>query len=271
MTASDAEAKAAVAAMFDRSAATYEDLGAAYFGPMGRALVSRAAITRGSRVLDVGCGRGAVLFPAAEATGPSGSVVGIDLAPGMVERTAAAAAHLPWVTVALGDAAEPDFPDGSFDVVLAGLVLFFLPSPETALANYRRLLRPGGKLVFSTFAAQDPLLSAVVRALTPLVPPEAAERPVDRFKDTSSISAFLGDWDAVAYSGQPIETSFTGKDHLWTWFWSHGMRAFLEAVPADRLEEAEAIAYRVMDAAAGPDGRITLHTTVRITTAICRD
>ncbi|ROO89034.1 methyltransferase family protein [Actinocorallia herbida] len=268
MTASDAEAKASVAAMFDRSSATYEGLEGEYFAPMGRALVSRAGISPGSRVLDVGCGRGAVLAAAAAATGPSGAAVGIDLAPGMIERAAAAVADLPWVSVALGDAADPDFPDASFDAVLAGLVIFFLPAPEDALAAYRRVLRPGGRLAFTTFAAQDPLLGAVVKALTPLLPGGPVERPVDRFTGTASIGALLGDWDAVAFAVETFETPFAGKDALWDWFWSHGMRAVLERIPADRLDEARAIAYDAMDPAVGPGGGIFLRTSVRITTAI---
>ncbi|GAB2866204.1 class I SAM-dependent methyltransferase [Actinocorallia aurea] len=268
MTGSDAEAKATVAGMFDRASATYEGPEGGYFPPIGRALVARAGIAAGSRVLDVGCGRGAVLVPAAQATGPEGSVVGIDLAPGMVERTAAAVADLPWVTVALGDAADPDFPEGSFDALLAGLVIFFLPSPEEAVAAYRRLLRPGGRLAFSTFAAQDPLHVAVVKALAPLVPGGDGARPVDRFASAAPIAALLDGWDSVAFAVETIETQFTGKDELWDWFWSHGMRAILEKIPQDRLDEARKTAHDVMEPAVGPHGGITLRTAVRITTAI---
>lgn len=110
--------------------------------------------------------RGAVLIPAADAVGAGGRVTGVDLAPGRVARTAAAAAGRPQVTVLVGDAQAPDFPPGSFDVPTAGLVLFFLPDPAAALAAYRRVLRPGGRLAFSAFAAHDPLYRQAQEILT---------------------------------------------------------------------------------------------------------
>src|SRR6185503_8189651 len=99
------------------------------------------------------------------AAGTDGRVVGIDLAPRMVQLTAAATAHLPQVSVRLGDAQAPAFAPGTFDVVTAGLVLFFLPDPPAALAAYRSLLRPGGRLAFSSFAANDPRYTRAMQAL----------------------------------------------------------------------------------------------------------
>ncbi|WP_370518238.1 class I SAM-dependent methyltransferase [Micromonospora sp. AMSO31t] len=95
-------------------------------------------------MLDVGCGRGAVLFPAARATRPTGQVLGTDLAPGMVELTRqdVAKADMRHVSVRLGDAQAPELPAASFDVVLAGLVVVLLPDPPGALSAYARLLRP---------------------------------------------------------------------------------------------------------------------------------
>ena len=69
--------------------------------------------------------------------------VGVDfLTPMGAALPGAAAATLPQVAVTAGDAQDPGFPDGSFDMITAGLVLFFLPDPAGALRAYRRLLRP---------------------------------------------------------------------------------------------------------------------------------
>ena len=98
----------------------------------------------GDRVLDVGCGRGAALFPAAEAVGVTGSVAGIDLVAAMVAATAADITRrgVANASVRVGDAESPEFPDRSFDAVLAGFVLFFLPDLAAALRACARLLRP---------------------------------------------------------------------------------------------------------------------------------
>jgi SAM-dependent methyltransferase len=80
--------------VFDEAAADYDQLGVEFFTPMGAAPAAAAGIAPGDHVLDVGCGRGAVLFPAAEAAGRSGRVTGIDRAPAMVALTSADADRL---------------------------------------------------------------------------------------------------------------------------------------------------------------------------------
>src|SRR5688500_2176491 len=83
----------------------------------GRRLVEGVGVSAGDAVLDVATGRGAVLFPAAERVGPGGSVVGIDLAVGMVERTRAEIERrgVANASVRQMDAERLDFADGSFD------------------------------------------------------------------------------------------------------------------------------------------------------------
>ncbi len=81
------ESKQELADFFGRAAPTYGDVGPRFFSRFGRRLVEVARLPAGARVLDVATGMGAVLIPAAEAVGPQGQVVGIDLSPSMVEET----------------------------------------------------------------------------------------------------------------------------------------------------------------------------------------
>ena len=135
--------QAAVAQVFDRAAATYDNVGVELFKPIARRPVGELAPQRGERALDVGCGRGAALFPLAQAVGPEGFVLGIDLSTAMVEATAAEAAALDLsVEVRVGDAQARDLPPESFDVMASSLVLFILPDPRAALAAWRSLLAP---------------------------------------------------------------------------------------------------------------------------------
>lgn len=146
------ERKQAVAGIFHRASSTYGQIGPGFFAHFGHRLVVNAGLPLNARVLDVACGRGAVLFPAAEAVGPDGSVIGIDLAEGMVKETThwAVKRGLSNVAIRQMDAEHLDFPDSSFDSVLCGFALFFFPQLERALAEFRRVLKPGGHIAVST-------------------------------------------------------------------------------------------------------------------------
>jgi SAM-dependent methyltransferase len=96
-----------------------------------------------ARVADVGCGTGTLSVLLA---GEGYDVAGIDLSPEMIVRAKAKAAGLN-ATFAVGDAADPDLPAGSFDVVLSRHVLWALPDPAAGLARWVELLAPGGRLL----------------------------------------------------------------------------------------------------------------------------
>jgi len=266
--------QAQIVEVFDRSAETYEQVGPAFFGPIGAGLATRAGISPGARVLDLGCGRGHVLFPAAELAGPAGHVVGTDLAPRMVEATRAEAARrgLTQVEVLLGDAGAPDFPPGSFDVVLAGLVLFFLSDPAAAVQAYARLLRLGGRLAITTFGAQDPVYEEAMKAIAAFGAQTSGyqrHQVHNRLRAPESVTDLLAGngFGEVSMDEATYETRFESPEQWWEWVWSHGGRATLEKVPADRTAEAQAQAFAIMERTRTPEGDLAIHTTARYTTA----
>ena len=143
-----------VVAMFDRVAETYDRVGVDQFQPIAARLVAELEPQAGERVVDMGCGRGAVLLPVAVAVGPTGHATGLDLAPKMVAAAAEEAARAGLsVDVVVGDAQEPDLPEQSFDALASSLVLFFLPDPAAALRAWRELLVDGGRIAVSTFGS----------------------------------------------------------------------------------------------------------------------
>jgi 2-polyprenyl-3-methyl-5-hydroxy-6-metoxy-1,4-benzoquinol methylase len=122
------------------------------FGPFTRQLFEQAGISRGMRVLDVGCGSGDVAFLAADLVGLSGQVVGVDR-----ERTAVewanARAHsrgMRNVNFVEGDPAEMEFGQ-QFDAIVGRIVLMYYPDPVDTIRKLARHVRPGGLIVFQEF------------------------------------------------------------------------------------------------------------------------
>jgi ubiquinone/menaquinone biosynthesis C-methylase UbiE len=138
---------------WDRAAADYEALWQAQLAPAQECLLACAALAPGERVLDVACGTGLVSLAAARAVRPGGSVLGVDLSAAMVEAATARARALglPHTAFARMDAEHLERPDASVDVALCALGLMYVPEPEQALRELRRVLRPGGRLALAVW------------------------------------------------------------------------------------------------------------------------
>jgi SAM-dependent methyltransferase len=127
------------------------------FAPVIDAVMARAGLTIGERVLDLGTGTGAVAQRAAAIVGPGGNVVGMDISPQMLAmaRARMAASGCANVTLQEGRAEAIAADEGSFDVVLASLSLMYVIDREAAAREIARVLRPGGRLVAAVWAGPD--------------------------------------------------------------------------------------------------------------------
>jgi SAM-dependent methyltransferase len=101
-----------------------------------------AALKDGDRVLDVGTGTGALALEL-EATMPSSEIVGVDPSEAFIEF-ARRAARSQRARFEVGDGQALHFPDATFDRTVSQLVMNFIPQPERAIAEMRRVTRPGG-------------------------------------------------------------------------------------------------------------------------------
>jgi O-methyltransferase / aklanonic acid methyltransferase len=103
----------------------------------------------GKRILDLACGPGTLSYPIAQSVSPGGEVVGIDLAPGMIELARRdAPADLP-VRFELMDMEHLRFPDHTFDAAVCGHGFQFVPDLRRALMETRRVLKPGARMAAS--------------------------------------------------------------------------------------------------------------------------
>jgi ubiquinone/menaquinone biosynthesis C-methylase UbiE len=107
-----------------------------------------SALAPGMRVLDAGCGPGTITLGLARAVSPGGSCFGVDREASQIERARSAGANDEMTAIAFETASiyELPFPDATFDAVLSHAVFEHLARPQAALAELRRVLRPGGVL-----------------------------------------------------------------------------------------------------------------------------
>ncbi len=125
---------------FDVAADAYARFMGRYSEPLAVRFVEQADVRPGQRVLDVGCGPGALTARLVELLGPS-AVAAIDPSAPFV---AALRARLPEVNVRLGAAEDLPYPSDAFDACLAQLVVHFMTDPVAGLREMARVTRPGG-------------------------------------------------------------------------------------------------------------------------------
>jgi SAM-dependent methyltransferase len=154
-------------AAFDRLAPAYDRRWARYTAATTRETLARLSLQPGERLLDLGCGTGALLQALAVRGAPS-RLSGVDLSPAMV---ALARARLPVaVRLAVADGAALPFPAGSFDVVVSSSSFHFWPRPDRVLGELGRVLAAGGRLAITDWCGDFlacRLYDRVLRLLDP--------------------------------------------------------------------------------------------------------
>ena len=134
----------------------------AYLARPTARMFALARLRPGARILVLGGGTGDETLEVAAKVGPGGQVVMTDLAESMVgeARKAVAEAGLHNVRCLVMDASALQFKEGEFDAIVARNVLMFIPDLPLALSGIRRVLRPGGRLVGTTWSSpsQNPRL-----------------------------------------------------------------------------------------------------------------
>ena len=136
----------------------YDEMEARLSAPLSERMIELAGLGPGMHVLDLATGRGEPAIPAAHRVGPSGSVLGVDIADSMLEmaRERAIREGITNLEFCAADAAFFDgLPQGRFDATLVRWGLMYMDAPVEALARARRAMKPGGVVVAAVFAEPE--------------------------------------------------------------------------------------------------------------------
>jgi SAM-dependent methyltransferase len=150
----------------------------AWLGPATELMLDLAAVTEGSRVLDVAAGAGGQTLAAARRVGPGGQVLATDISPTILTyaKTEAERAGLDNVAVQEVDGEALDVEDGGYDAVISRVGLIYFPDRGSALAGILGALRPGGRFATITYSTPEAngffsIPMGVIRRRAQLPPP----------------------------------------------------------------------------------------------------
>lgn len=184
------------------------------FEPFETLLAAAAATSSATRVLDVGCGTGAVTLAIARRLGASTQCTGIDISARMIDAARARAdrSGLP-ARFVCADVQTHAFEPASVDLIVSRLGVMFFDDPVRAFANLRQAARPAAQMRFVAWrgAADNPFMTTAERAAAPLLPNLPARQPGApgqfAFGDRQRIASVLADggWADVAI--EPVERS----------------------------------------------------------------
>ncbi len=247
--------------VFSEAAPIYDRIGPPIFTHFGERLVDVSEIPVGANVLDVAAGRGAVLFPAAAKVGSSGRVIAIDFTAAMVSETAKdiASRKIANAEIRQMDAEQMEFDDAAFDCVTCGFAIWMFAEPGRVLQEFRRVLRPGGQVALSTWAADNPAQTWCHEVLRPFVAAPASKPSATkdvRFDTPLQLETVLrqSGFTDVQITVEEMEFVYRSEEQYWSSLWSSGLRRQLEKMTVDLLEVAKSEVMQKFQVFKQPDG-----------------
>jgi ubiquinone/menaquinone biosynthesis C-methylase UbiE len=233
----DDPAKIKAAAVYNSASDHFDDAPLAFWDVFGRRTVERLALRSGMTVLDVGCGTGASALPAAEIVGPSGRVIGVDLAENLLALGQAKASdrHLNQITFRLADMMALEYSDEYFDAVISVFSIFFLPHMEATVRELWRMVKPGGILAVTTwgvdfFAPAYEVWRKVVREQRPDLFVEF--NPWDKLTSAESLDVLLqaGGAHQIEIFAEQGQQLLQSPEDWWTIVLGSGLRGVVDAM-----------------------------------------
>jgi ubiquinone/menaquinone biosynthesis C-methylase UbiE len=183
----------------------------------GEALVKSLGITKGLKVLDLGCGDGTTAIPEAKA---GADVLGVDIAGNLVEAGNRRAKELGLTNCRFqeGDASNlQDLKDHTFDLVVSIFGAMFAPRPFDVAKEMVRVTRPGGRIVMGNWIPNDPTLVAQILKVSAAYsppPPEGFVSPMTWGIENNVIERFAGarvPKEKISFARDTYTFNFPGK------------------------------------------------------------
>ncbi|MGH7768486.1 MAG: class I SAM-dependent methyltransferase [Candidatus Binatia bacterium] len=242
---------------YDRRTGRYSRLLA---GPF----IDFVGINDGERLLDVGCGTGSLTFTAAALTRRS-EIVGIDPSSAFIEYARSAAKDSRLI-FEIGDALSLPYPDSSFDKCLCLLVIQLIPDVRRALAEMRRVTKPGGAVAAAVWERDNNELHSLFWDSVAVIDPAAKTVRDERLYVKDQLSAVWteGGFSNVEEKRLEISPEFKSFDDFWApFFGGQGSGgSYFVALPPDKQQALRAhVRDRLLGE--GPDGPFTLKGSAR--------
>jgi len=207
----------------------------AFWERIGRRTVERMSLKRGAHVLDACCGSGASAIPAAQAVGPDGRVLGVDLAENLLAlaRSKAQRQGLAHAEFRRADIESLDPLTEMFDAVTCVFGIFFLPDMPAGVRGLWRLVRPGGQLAITTWGPRfaEPGSTAFWDAIRRERPDlYKSFNPWDAITDPLALTAMMHEGGAPADEvvAEAGVQRLSSVDDFWTIALGSGYRGTIE-------------------------------------------
>ena len=232
--------KQGVSAVFDAVATGYDDPALRFFPFCADCIVKQLRPGRGWKILDVATGTGALAGALAKAMQPDGEVVAIDLSAGMLDCAEKNIQELGLDNVEFFqmDAEKPEFKSDFFNAVTCSFGLFFIPDMLKALKQWRRVTRPGGTVIFSSFTvnAFDPLVHVFIEDLgkfgldvTDKLVAGARLKDADVCRDLMLAAGYSEVEQNIVQVGYHLGEA----EEWWSAVWNTAMRGLVEQLPQE--------------------------------------
>jgi len=182
-------------------------------------VLDAADVQPGDQVLDVSTGTGEAAVAIMPVIGASGRLIGVDIAPAMLE-SARARLHEPAFFPVAADGQTLPFPDAAFDAVVCQLGLQFFPNPDLGLKEFRRVLRHGGRAGICVISTPDraPMWGILADALGRFLPEQRSTVQLSfSLADAARLESLLigAGFQDVRVERQMREGSFDSFDEYW--------------------------------------------------------